>query len=83
MNSHNFNSLLILIFGYYFQKILYNSGIIFMIKKMYFGTSLVVQWLGFHASNAGGLGLISDWGTRSHMPQQRVCMLQLRSNTAK
>ena len=56
MNSHNFNSLLILIFGYYFQKILYNSGIIFMIKKMYFGTSLVVQWLGFHASNAEDLG---------------------------
>ena len=24
------------------------------------------QWLGLHPSTAGGLGLISDWGPRSH-----------------
>ena len=35
------------------------------------GTSLVVQWLRFHAPNAGGLGSIPEWGTRSHMQQLR------------
>ena len=35
-------------------------------------TSLVVQWLRFHAPNAGGPGLIPGQGTRSHMPQLRV-----------
>ncbi|TEA39008.1 hypothetical protein DBR06_SOUSAS1710102, partial [Sousa chinensis] len=29
--------------------------------------SLVVQWVGLHAPNAGGPGLIPGWGTRSHM----------------
>ena len=33
------------------------------------GTSLVVQWLRHHVPNAGGQGLISGQGTRSHMPQ--------------
>ena len=28
------------------------------------GTSLVVQWLRLHASNAGGVGLIPGWGTK-------------------
>ena len=28
------------------------------------GTSLVVQWLGLHTSNAGGTGLISGRGTK-------------------
>ena len=42
------------------------------------GTSLVVQWLRLHAPNAGGLGSIPGGGTRSHMPQLRVCMLQLK-----
>ena len=27
-------------------------------------TSLVVQWLRLHASNAGGTGLIPVWGTK-------------------
>ena len=27
-------------------------------------TSLVVQWLRLHASNAGGAGLIPGWGTK-------------------
>ncbi|TEA34995.1 hypothetical protein DBR06_SOUSAS9710069, partial [Sousa chinensis] len=40
--------------------------------------SLVVQWLRLHAPNAGGPGLISGQGTRSHMLQLRVCMLQLK-----
>ena len=28
------------------------------------GTSLVVQWLGLHASTTGSLGLIANWGTK-------------------
>ena len=28
------------------------------------GTSLAVQWLRFHASNAGAAGLIPGWGTK-------------------
>ena len=28
------------------------------------GTSLVVQWLGLHASNAGGVGWIPGWETK-------------------
>ena len=34
-------------------------------------TSLVVQQLRLHAPNAGGLGLISGQGSRSHRPQPR------------
>ena len=33
------------------------------------GTSLVIQWLGLHASNAGGPGSIPGQKTRSHRPQ--------------
>ena len=36
----------------------------------------MVQGLRLHAPNAGGLGLISGQGTRSHMLQLRVHMLQ-------
>ncbi|TEA30806.1 hypothetical protein DBR06_SOUSAS4110278, partial [Sousa chinensis] len=39
--------------------------------------SLVAQWLRRHAPNAGGQGLIPGQGTRSHVPQLRVCMPQL------
>ena len=35
------------------------------------GTSQLIQWLRLHVPNAGGLGSIPDWGTRSHMPQLR------------
>ena len=38
--------------------------------------SLVVQCLKLYAPNAGDLGSILGWGTRSHMPQ-------LRPGTAK
>ena len=31
------------------------------------GTSLVVQWVGLHDPNAGVLGSIPGWGTRSCM----------------
>ena len=41
------------------------------------GASLGVQWLRLHTPNAGGLGSLGQ-GTRSHMPQLRVCMLQLK-----
>ena len=36
------------------------------------GSSLVVWWLRRHAPNAGGLGSILGWGTRSHMPQLKI-----------
>ena len=42
------------------------------------GTSLVVQWLRVHAPSAGCLGSIPGWGTRSCLPQLRVCRLQLK-----
>ena len=44
------------------------------------GTSLVVQWLRLHTPNAGGPGSIPGQGTRSHMPQLRARMLQLRAH---
>lgn len=43
------------------------------------GDFLIVQWLRPHAPNAGGLGAVPGWGTRSHMLQLRVCMPQLKS----
>ena len=42
-----------------------------------------VQWLGLWAPKAGGLSSIPGWGTRSHMPQPRVCMPQLRPGSVK
>ena len=44
---------------------------------------MVVQWLRLFALNAGGLGSIPGQGTRSHMPQLGVLMLQLRPGAAK
>ena len=41
-------------------------------------TSLVVRWLRLHSPNARGRGSISGQGTKSHMPQLRVHMLQLK-----
>ena len=43
----------------------------YLFKSNSMGTSLVVQGLGLHASNAGGPGSIPGQGTRSHMPQLR------------
>ena len=43
------------------------------------GDFLIVQWLRPHAPNAGGLGAVPGWGTRSHILQLRVCMPQLKS----
>ena len=48
------------------------------IKGHYIGTSLVVQWLRLHTPNAGDPGSIPGQGSRSHMLQLRVCMLQLK-----
>ena len=42
---------------------------LWIFKKIFNGTSLVVQWLRLHASNAEGMGSIPGWGTLSHMPQ--------------
>ena len=41
-------------------------------------TSLVVRWLRLHTPNAGSLGSITGQGPRSHMPQLRICMPQLK-----
>ena len=38
----------------------------------------MVQWLRLRAPNAGGLSLTPGQGTRSHMLQIRVRMLQLK-----
>ena len=42
------------------------------------GTCLEIQWLRLCTSNGGSLGSIPGGGTRSHMQQLRVCMLQLK-----
>ena len=44
-------------------------------------TSLVVQWLRLHASNAGGMGLILGLGTRSQVPcgQKNITCNDLKS----
>ena len=47
------------------------------------GTYLVVQWLKLGAPKARGPGSIPGQGTRSHIPQLRVHMLQPRPSTAK
>ncbi|TEA28876.1 hypothetical protein DBR06_SOUSAS4010093, partial [Sousa chinensis] len=39
---------------------------------------MVVQWLRLCTPYVGGPGSIPGQGTRSHMPQLRVCMLQLK-----
>ena len=54
-----------------------NDWNIIVIKNIFSGTSLAVQWLRRYTPNAGGGGSISSQGTRSPMPQLRVCMLQL------
>ena len=36
------------------------------------GTSLVVQWLGLHATNVGNLGLTPGQGARSHLPLLKI-----------
>ena len=43
-----------------------------MISKNFLGTSLVVQWLRFHAPSAGSPGSIPGQGTGSHMPQLKI-----------
>ena len=49
------------------------------IRTYSLGTSLLAQWLRIYAPSVGGLGLVLGLGTRSHMPQLRVYMLQLKS----
>ena len=46
--------------------------------KIRYWDFLVVQWLRLCIPNAGNKGLIPRQGTRSHMPQLRVHMLQLK-----
>ena len=42
------------------------------------GPALVGQWLRLCTPNAGALGSILGQGTRSHVPQLRFCMPQLK-----
>ena len=49
------------------------------IWKYITGTSLVTQWLRLQALNAGRPGSIPGQGTRSHMPQLRDHMSQLKT----
>ena len=51
-------------------------------KNKWEGPSLVVQWLRFGTSNAGGLGLIPSQRIRSCLPQLKICMPQWRFSTA-
>lgn len=46
------------------------------VKKIKWGISLVIQWLGLRAPNAGALGLIPGWRTRSHMPSLGIHTFQ-------
>ena len=50
----------------------------YFINNVYAGTSPVVQWLRLDAPSAEGIGSIPGQGTRSHMLQLRVHMLQLK-----
>ena len=52
-------------------------------KSLSAGTSLVVQWLRLQAPNTGGPGSIPGQGSRSHMPQLRGHMQQLKPGTVK
>ena len=40
--------------------------ILFTLKFIAFGTSLMAQWIGLRAPNAGGLSSIPGQGSRSH-----------------
>ena len=47
-------------------------------SHVFYGISLVVQWLRLQASNAGSPGQTPGQETRSHMLQLRVCTPQLK-----
>ena len=47
----------------------------FIFKKSAGRTSLVIQWLRLHSSNAEGKGLLSGWGTKSPHASQHKCVL--------
>ena len=38
----------------------------------------MVQWLKLHTPNTGGLSSIPGQGTKSHMPQPRVLVMQVK-----
>ena len=47
-------------------------------EYIYWGTSLVVQWLRLHAANAGDRVQSLVWELDPSKPQLRVCLLQLK-----
>ena len=46
--------------------------LMYHLKNLKSGNSLVVQWLGLCAPDTGGLGSIPGQGTSSHVPQLRL-----------
>ena len=62
--------------------VLWEGGEEWFGRKVTHGASLVVWWLRLGASNSGDLGSVPGQGTRSHMPQLRVPMLQLKLGEA-
>ena len=52
-------------------------------KRWDLGTCLVVQWLRLCTPSAGDPGLTSGQGTRSHMLQLRVHVLQLKDSSSR
>ena len=48
------------------------------IQNVLIGTSLVNQWLRLHTPNARDPGSIPGWETRSHIPQLKVLMPQIK-----
>ena len=56
---------------------------ILFISNNNFWTSLVVQWLRFQASNAGGRGSNPDWELRSHMSRGVAKTKQTPDNNFK
>ena len=60
------------------QEVIFFGFVFQIIKIVKLGIYLVVQWLRRHTPNAGDTGLVPGHGTRSHMLQTRICMLQLK-----
>ena len=54
----------ILIFLFLIHENLFAPDGHFQMKRRAQGSSLAVQWLGLHASIAGGMGSIPGWGTK-------------------
>ena len=55
-------------FSLIFSKIIFSLERKFVFfKNLHLRTSLMIQWLRFHASTAGAVGSIPGWGTKIHV----------------